>query len=290
MWRRGVFVSIIIASLVVPISIAGAGLPPGGTFTDDNGNPHEGMIEAIVAVGVTNGCDVGLYCPGRSVTRGQMASFLVRAFELSASATDYFTDDETNAHQANINALAAAGVTLGCDTGLYCPDDQVPRAQMATFLARAMGLAPSDVDAFTDDDGSVHEAYIDALAVAGITAGCGAGTYCPTAHIPRDQMASLVGRALGLEPVDVPPPTTTTTSTTTTTVATTTTTQPQDDGQGYGCHPAYVDCVPNHPVDVDCAGGSGNGPVYVQGPIRLVNVSNDPYGLDSDNDGIGCET
>lgn len=282
MRRRAVFVSYVIVALAVPISIAAAGLPPGGTFTDDNGNPHEGMIEAIVAVGVTNGCDVGRYCPGRSVTRGQMASFLARAFDLPATATDYFTDDRTSAHHANINALAAAGVTFGCDTDRYCPDDEVPRAQMATFLARAIGLAPADVDAFTDDDGSVHEANIDALAEAGITAGCGDGTYCPTAHIPRDQMASLVGRALGLAPVDVPPPTT---------VATTTTTQPQDDGLGYGCHPAYVDCVPNHPVDVDCAGGSGDGPVYVQGPIRLVDASDDPYGLDRGGvEGIGCET
>jgi len=40
-------------------------------------------------------------------------------------------------------------------------------------------------------------------------------------------------------------------------------------------------------VDRDCAGGSGNGPIFVQGPI-LVSES-DPYGLDSDGDGVGCE-
>lgn len=39
--------------------------------------------------------------------------------------------------------------------------------------------------------------------------------------------------------------------------------------------------------DVDCAGGSGNGPAYVQGPVRV--VGRDIYGLDRDNDGIGCE-
>jgi hypothetical protein len=39
--------------------------------------------------------------------------------------------------------------------------------------------------------------------------------------------------------------------------------------------------------DVDCAGGSGNGPAYVQGPVRVVGT--DVYKLDADGDGIGCE-
>lgn len=53
------------------------------------------------------------------------------------------------------------------------------------------------------------------------------------------------------------------------------------------CDPNYAGaCVPIA-SDVDCAGGSGNGPAYVQGPVRV--VGNDIYGLDSDGDGIGCE-
>ncbi|MEU7866087.1 hypothetical protein [Dactylosporangium sp. NPDC049140] len=53
------------------------------------------------------------------------------------------------------------------------------------------------------------------------------------------------------------------------------------------CNPNYSPCVPNDPVDVDCAGGSGNGPSYVQGPVQV--IGSDPYGLDTDHDGIGCE-
>jgi uncharacterized protein YgiM (DUF1202 family) len=52
------------------------------------------------------------------------------------------------------------------------------------------------------------------------------------------------------------------------------------------CHPSYDPCVPIA-SDVDCAGGSGNGPVYVRGPIRVIGP--DVYGLDRDGDGIGCE-
>lgn len=53
------------------------------------------------------------------------------------------------------------------------------------------------------------------------------------------------------------------------------------------CDPNYTGaCVPIA-SDVDCAGGSGNGPAYVQGPVHVVGA--DIYGLDRDGDGIGCE-
>ena len=53
-----------------------------------------------------------------------------------------------------------------------------------------------------------------------------------------------------------------------------------------GCDPNYSGCVPIA-SDVDCAGGSGNGPAYVQGPIRVIGT--DIYDLDRDGDGIACE-
>jgi hypothetical protein len=53
------------------------------------------------------------------------------------------------------------------------------------------------------------------------------------------------------------------------------------------CDPNYTGaCVPIA-SDVECAGGSGNGPAYVRGPVRV--VGSDIYGLDRDNDGVGCE-
>ena len=53
------------------------------------------------------------------------------------------------------------------------------------------------------------------------------------------------------------------------------------------CDPNYSGaCVPIA-SDVDCAGGGGNGPAYVQGPVRV--IGSDIYDLDRDGDGIGCE-
>jgi hypothetical protein len=53
------------------------------------------------------------------------------------------------------------------------------------------------------------------------------------------------------------------------------------------CDPNYSgNCVPIA-SDVDCAGGKGNGPAYVRGPVYV--VGSDIYGLDRDKDGVGCE-
>ena len=52
------------------------------------------------------------------------------------------------------------------------------------------------------------------------------------------------------------------------------------------CDPNYSGCVPIA-SDVDCAGGRGNGPAYVTGPVQVIGT--DIYGLDGNNDGIGCE-
>lgn len=61
---------------------------------------------------------------------------------------------------------------------------------------------------------------------------------------------------------------------------------PSSTGGGAGCDPNYSGCVPID-SDVDCAGGSGNGPSYARGPVTV--VGSDVYDLDSDGDGVACE-
>ena len=113
---------------------------------DDWWSPH---AEQLAEHDITKGCATSplRYCPDRVVTRGQMAAFLVRAFGLEAAPPAGFVDTAGSVHEASIDALAAAGITMGCGTGLlrYCPGDPVTRAQMATFLHRA--LAGHDAEA-----------------------------------------------------------------------------------------------------------------------------------------------
>ena len=61
---------------------------------------------------------------------------------------------------------------------------------------------------------------------------------------------------------------------------------PAVNSSSHVCDPNYSGCVPIA-SDVDCAGGPGNGPEYVQGPIRV--IGRDIYHMDGDGDGIACE-
>ena len=105
--------------------------------------PH---IERLAELEVTKGCMVDplRFCPDRPVNRAEMATFLARALDLPAADPAGFADTQGNAHADNIDALAAARITAGCQAAplRYCPDKPVTRAEMATFLARALGLVP----------------------------------------------------------------------------------------------------------------------------------------------------
>lgn len=114
-------------------------LPPTSRdyFEDDDGNRHESNINRIAAAGITFGCGERRYCPSGLVLRDQMASFLARALNLPPASRDYYTDDNGNRHENNINRFAAAGITRGCTATTYCPKGTTTREQMAAFLRRA---------------------------------------------------------------------------------------------------------------------------------------------------------
>jgi glucose/arabinose dehydrogenase len=113
-------------------------------FTDVVSSKFIDDITWLAQDGITSGCTATTFCPDGLVTRGQMASFLVRALDLPSTSTDYFTDDEINKHEANINRLRAASVTFGCSPTTFCPNGIVTRGQMAAFLHRGIGDQPSN--------------------------------------------------------------------------------------------------------------------------------------------------
>jgi hypothetical protein len=154
---------------------------------------------------ITKGCDGTSYCPTDFVTRGQMAAFLVRGLGYTDPGTgDLFVDDDGSVFEDDIDKLATAGVTRGCNpptNDQFCPNANVTREQMAAFLVRALGLTDDGGgNTFTDDDGSVFENDIAKLATAGITKGCNPPEntmFCPQDRVTREQMAAFLKRALG---------------------------------------------------------------------------------------------
>ncbi len=116
-------------------------------FTDVDANEWWApFVDRLAELGVTKGCSTTPreYCPDQPVTREQMATFLTRAFFLHPGPEAGFVDTAGNSQLESINALAQANITRGCSINppKYCPDQPVTRAEMATFLARALKLIP----------------------------------------------------------------------------------------------------------------------------------------------------
>jgi spore germination protein YaaH len=164
-------------------------------FTDISDSKFVKDIVWIAETGLTSGCSQTRYCPRGEVTRAQMATFLTRLLDLPPASKDYFTDDTGNTHESAINRIAEAGITVGCGGTRYCPDRVVTRAQMATFLTRALQLPPTSKDWYRDDDGNIHETGINRLAESGITRGCSTDRYCPNDAVLREQMAAFLRRS-----------------------------------------------------------------------------------------------
>lgn len=100
-------------------------------------------IERIAELGIPLGCfsDPENFCPFDPVSRGEMASVLVRAFGLSpASGSAGFVDTDAGERGDDIDALYAAGITAGCELEplRFCPSKAMTRSQAATFLFRAI--------------------------------------------------------------------------------------------------------------------------------------------------------
>ena len=102
-------------------------------------------IKQLATEAITSGCGSGLYCPENTVTRAQMAIFLLKAKHGASysppPAAGTFADVSTGYWAAAwIEQLAAEGITSGCGDGNFCPENEVTRAQMAVFLVKTFGL------------------------------------------------------------------------------------------------------------------------------------------------------
>jgi hypothetical protein len=172
-------------------------------------NGVHSFVEKIFRRGVTSGCGGGNYCPGNSVTRGQMAVFLLRAKEggsyvPSTSYQGTFGDvPSASSFALFIEELARRGVTSGCGGGNYCPGNSVTRGQMAVFLLRAKeGGSYVPATPYQGLFGDVPSAssfalFIEELSRRNVTAGCGGGNYCPSTAVTRGQMAVFLTRTFG---------------------------------------------------------------------------------------------
>jgi hypothetical protein len=181
-----------------------ADVPPSDLYYDD--------VTRLFRSGVSVGCGGGSYCVDESVTRAQMAVFLLKGkfgpyYAPPPATGTVFADVPADAFAAAfIEDLFHRGISAGCGNGNYCPDDPISRAEMAPLLLKTL-LGPSytpppatgtvfgDVAA-----GDFAADFIEDIAARGITGGCSASPplYCPTSPTTRGQMAAFVVATFGL--------------------------------------------------------------------------------------------
>ena len=171
-------------------------------FTDDDGGIFEADAIVLASGGVTRGCNSAAtrFCPEDTLTRGQLAAMLARALRLPAATRDWFDDDRGSIFEDDIDRLAEAGITRGCNSAgtRYCPDRAITRAEMATFFDRAFGLDAASQDWFVDDGGSPHQEAINRFREARITLGCNPPAndrFCPGDDVTRGQIAAFFVRS-----------------------------------------------------------------------------------------------
>jgi glucose/arabinose dehydrogenase len=139
------------AVFLLKASLGSGYTPPPATgtiFADVAANDFAAAwIEDLYNRDITGGCATSplRYCPDSSVTRAQMAVFLLKAEHGSGytppSCMGVFGDVPCPSLFADwIEQLAAEGITAGCGSGNYCPNSPQTRAQMAVFLQRTFNL------------------------------------------------------------------------------------------------------------------------------------------------------
>jgi hypothetical protein len=173
--------------------------------------------------GVTTGCvessdpAARSYCPDDSVTRQEMAAFIVRAVTGTVTpaiynTTPYFQDvPDTNNFFPHIQKMMDLGITTGCSQNppLFCPTNTIPRWEMAIFMIRARLMlygasfttssTPYFADVPTNVEGNGQPfPFIQRAYEEHVTNGCGTSplVYCPDELVTRGQMASFIMRAL----------------------------------------------------------------------------------------------
>lgn len=136
--------------------------PGPGRFSDvDEESWWSGYVGRLAELGISQGCgtDPPRFCPSGPVTRGAMASFVTRAFDLEPAEEAGFGDLAGTVHTPNIDSAVAAGLVNGCseDPLRFCPDESVTRVEMINFLARAFDLAPPAIyEEVAEEQGILH--------------------------------------------------------------------------------------------------------------------------------------
>lgn len=121
---------------------------PSSVFSDVlDSTPYYNEVHFLREARITTGCTDSTFCPTETITRGQMAVFVIRGLFWSLKGTPenfaynsspYFSDvPSTHPWFKYIQKLKELGITIGCTSTTFCPNDPITWGQMAVFAVRA---------------------------------------------------------------------------------------------------------------------------------------------------------
>jgi hypothetical protein len=212
-------ISLVIALMlgaIPPLQAAEAACPdparlPPTPFEDLVSATHRKAITCSGWYDLVRGTSRSTFAPLAPVRRDQMASFLARTMvtagaPLPSRPPQPFSDVAGSAHRDAIAQMAEVGLVQGTGDGTFAPSEPVTRGQMAAFLIRLaarLGVEEAEPgaaadDAFSDDDGTAHEAEINQAVALGLAEGTAETSFSPGRPVRREQMASFGARLLEL--------------------------------------------------------------------------------------------
>ena len=170
-------------------------------------------IGFLLESGITTGCDEDSFCPDDNLTRQEFVTFLYRLVDSHQRVSDHslgseiFDDVAARSYSdVAIGWAYGAGITTGCGGGSFCPESNLNKAQVATFLYRAAERRWDnfEVSWFEDVDGNAY--YAEAASwnfyhgvmksCGGIKAGIDGGVpqveFCPASLVNRGQAAVIL--------------------------------------------------------------------------------------------------
>lgn len=149
-------------------------------------NSNSGYIQSAAEAGIINGYTDGKFKPNEKVTRGHMAAFIARAFKLPNGNKTFKDVKKGDTAYEAVSQLVAAGITTGFEDGTFKPGNNLTRAHIAAFLARAMNYeyektpSPAEIDLTPV---YIPDSYLESIIRENISK--------PTGVITRNDMLAL---------------------------------------------------------------------------------------------------
>jgi len=168
-------------------------------FSDIQGHWAQKNIEELIERGAINGYPDQTFQPGRSITRAEFISVLVKALSLEPGSGRIFTDTANHWARTSIATAAAHGITNGYDENRFGPDDLISREQIAVMLQKAALLSYAGEKSVFSDTELISDWAADAVCICsgyGVVKGYEDNTFRPQRSATRAEAAAMIVRAI----------------------------------------------------------------------------------------------